>query len=39
MYSDKQKKVKINNLISDLRKMGKIKNVGSDAKSKWVLIE
>lgn len=37
--SDKQKKIKINNLISDLRKMGKIKNMGTDAKSKWVLAE
>lgn len=39
LYSDKQKKVKINNLIAELRKAGKIKNVGSDFNSKWVLIE
>ncbi len=39
LYSDKQKKVKINNLISDLRKLGRIKNSGSDFKSKWVIIE
>lgn len=38
LYSDKQKKIKINNLISDLRRMGKIQNIGSDAKSRWVLI-
>lgn len=35
---DKQKKVKVNNLISELRKKGKIVNKGNDAKSKWVLI-
>ncbi|MBK9044716.1 MAG: hypothetical protein IPN97_16320 [Saprospiraceae bacterium] len=39
LYSEKQKKIKINNLISDLRKLGKIKNLGSDAKSNWVLID
>lgn len=39
LYSDKQKKVKITNLIAELRRMGKIKNTGSDFNSKWVLIE
>lgn len=39
LYTDKQKKVKINNLISALRKSEKIKNIGNDFKSKWVLIE
>lgn len=38
LYSDKQKKIKINNLISELRIQGKIKNIGSDQKSKWILI-
>lgn len=36
--TDKQKKIKINNLLSELRRKGKIRNEGSDAKSKWVLI-
>jgi len=36
--NDKQKKIKINNLLSELRKKGKIKNNGSDKKPKWVLI-
>lgn len=35
--SDLQKKNKINNLLSVLRIKGKIKNVGSDAKPKWIL--
>lgn len=35
---DKQKKIKINNLLAELRKKKKIKNAGSDAKPKWVLI-
>ncbi len=35
---DKQKKIKINNLLAELRKKNKIKNAGSDAKPKWVLI-
>lgn len=35
---DKQKKVKINNLLAELRRTGKTKNDGSDAKPKWVLI-
>jgi ATP-dependent DNA helicase RecG len=36
---DKQKKIKINNLLSELRKKKKIENIGSDALSKWVLIK
>jgi ATP-dependent DNA helicase RecG len=36
---DKQKKIKINNLISELRNKGKIKNNGSDRFSKWILVE
>ena len=35
--TDKQKKKKINNLISVLSRKTKIKNLGSDAKPKWVL--
>jgi len=34
--SDKQKKIKINNLISELRMKGRVKNIGSDVKPKWV---
>lgn len=33
----KQKKIRINNLLSELRKKGKIINNGSDTKPKWVL--
>src|SRR3990170_6274482 len=36
--NDKQKKIKINNLLSELRRKSRIRNKGSDAKSKWVLI-
>lgn len=36
--SDKQKKIKINNLLSELRRKNRIRNDGNDAKSKWVLI-
>lgn len=32
---DKQKKTKVNHLLSELRKKGKIKNLGSLAKPKW----
>ena len=39
LYTEKQKKVKINNLISALRTSGKINNIGNDFRSKWVLIE
>jgi ATP-dependent DNA helicase RecG len=35
---DKQKKIKINNLLSGLRKLKKIKNSGSKRKSAWELI-
>jgi ATP-dependent DNA helicase RecG len=35
---EKQKKIKINNLISELRREGRIKNAGNDSKPKWVLI-
>ena len=33
---DKQKKTKINNLLSELRRTGQIKNSGSDKKPVWV---
>lgn len=35
----KQKKIKINNTIAELRKKNVIENQGSDAKPKWVLIK
>ena len=35
---ERQKKTKINNLLSELRKKGRIKNAGNDAKPKWVLV-
>jgi hypothetical protein len=34
--NDQQKQNKINNLITQLRRMGKIKNNGSKKKSHWV---
>lgn len=34
--NDKQKKIKINNLLSTLRRDGQIKNTGTDRKSSWV---
>jgi len=34
---EKQRKIRIKNLIAELRKSGKIKNEGVDAKPKWVL--
>ncbi|OGP53245.1 MAG: transcriptional regulator [Elusimicrobia bacterium GWB2_63_22] len=34
--SDKQKKSKINNLISELRRAGKIRNSGSDKAPNWI---
>jgi ATP-dependent DNA helicase RecG len=34
---DKQRKIKITNLISELRRKESIENKGSDAKPKWVL--
>ncbi|MDQ7839081.1 MAG: ATP-binding protein [Thermodesulfobacteriota bacterium] len=36
--NDKQKKIKINNLLAELRRKNRIRNDGSDTKSKWVLI-
>jgi ATP-dependent DNA helicase RecG len=36
--NEKQKKKKINNLLSELRTKGEIKNTGNDAKPKWVLV-
>jgi ATP-dependent DNA helicase RecG len=35
---DKQKKIKINNLLSELRQKKKIENKGTFKMSKWVLI-
>jgi ATP-dependent DNA helicase RecG len=35
---EKQKKTKINHLLTELKQKNLIKNVGSDTKSKWVLI-
>ena len=37
LMNDKQKKIKINNLIATLRKKNKIENEGNDAKPKWVI--
>lgn len=34
-----QRKLKISNILAHLRKLKKIKNIGSDYKSKWVLVE
>jgi ATP-dependent DNA helicase RecG len=39
LMNDKQKKIKINNLLSELRKKHRIRNAGTDAKPKWILIE
>lgn len=36
--NEKQKKVKINNLLSEMRKRKRIVNEGTDTKSKWVLV-
>lgn len=36
--TDKQKKIKINNLLSELRRKQRIRNAGSDRNPKWVLI-
>jgi len=36
IYDEKQKKVKVNNFISELRRKGKIQNTGSDSKPVWV---
>lgn len=37
ILTDKQKKIKINNLISKMRDNGVIINLGSRTKSKWFL--
>lgn len=37
--TDKQKKKKVENLLTRLRLNGRIKNVGSDAQSNWILVE
>lgn len=37
--NDHQKKIKVNNLLSEMRKNGLIKNEGSDAKPQWKLTE
>ncbi len=39
IYDLKQKKNKITNLLSELRLQGKILNIGTDFKSKWILVE
>jgi len=39
LLSGKQKKAKMNNLITSMRTEGRIQNIGSDTKSKWVLLE
>lgn len=36
IYNDKQKKVKVNNLIAELSRNGKIKNDGTDQAPEWV---
>jgi ATP-dependent DNA helicase RecG len=36
---DKQKKIKVNNLLSELRLKIRIENIGSDASPKWILIK
>lgn len=38
MLTDAQKKIKINNLLADLRKENRIRNTGSATRPKWVLI-
>ena len=35
---EKQKKIKINNLLSELRKKNRIVNEGTDTKPNWVLV-
>jgi ATP-dependent DNA helicase RecG len=35
--TDRQRKVKINHLLSELRRKEKVRNDGSDAKPKWVI--
>lgn len=36
IYNDKQRKVKVNNLISELSRKGKIRNAGNDRHPVWV---
>ncbi len=38
LYDDRQKKIKINNLIAELRRNKLIRNEGNDYRPKWVLI-
>lgn len=38
ILSQKQRQIKINNLLSSLREAGKIKNMGSAKKPQWVMI-
>ena len=35
---EKQKYTKINHLLAELRRKNKIQNIGSDFKSKWILL-
>jgi ATP-dependent DNA helicase RecG len=35
---EKRKKIKINNILSEMRKTNRIVNEGTDTKSKWVLV-
>lgn len=37
--SDKQKYTKISHLLAELRRSNKIQNIGSDYKSKWILLQ
>lgn len=39
VLSEKQKKSKLNNLISSMRIESRIQNIGSDTRSKWVLVK
>ena len=39
LFDNKQKNIKINNIIATLRQKGVIKNIGTDSKPKWVLIK
>jgi hypothetical protein len=37
--TEKQKKNKIANLLTELRQNGEIQNIGTDYKSKWVIFK
>jgi hypothetical protein len=37
--TEKQKKSKIANLLTELRQNGEIQNIGTDYKSKWVILK